>query len=183
MTLVFGHFLLHDMNMTTDAMTQIKKQSFPLSSGQEKNMLPVRLGKDEMNMVEWPFAVLAAVPESTAVLEYGDVITGRDGKPLKRTWTVRAGSGLSLPVAGDEVVYIALMELAREKDFVSPTVHFSRYELCRRLHWPISGKSYGRIQDALNRLASVTIIAQNAFWDNRGKVYANVAFHPKEGSV
>jgi hypothetical protein len=166
------------MNMTHAAMTQINKQSSARpSGGEDKNMLPVRIGKDEMNMVEWPFAVLAAVPESTAVLEYGDVITGRDGKPLKRTWTVRAGSGLSLPVAGDEVVYIALMELAREKDFISPTVHFSRYELCRRLGWPISGKSYGRIQDALNRLAAVTIIAQNAFWDNRGKVYANVAFH------
>lgn len=159
-------------------MRQMNKQSFSALSGDEdKAMLPVRIGKDEMNMVEWPFAVLAAVPESTAVLEFGDIITGRDGKPLKRTWTVRAGSGLSLPIAGDEVVYIALMELAREKDFISPTVHFSRYELCRRLGWPISGKSYGRIQDALNRLAAVTIIAQNAFWDNRGKVYANVAFH------
>ncbi len=140
-------------------------------------MLPVRLGKDEMNLVEWPFAVLAAVPETTSVLEFSDTMIGRDGKPLKRTWTVRAGTGLSLPVAGDEVVYVSLMELAREKDFVSPTVHFSRYELCHRLGWPISGKSYTRIQDALNRLASVTIIAQNAFWDNRGKVYANVAFH------
>ncbi len=140
-------------------------------------MLPVRLGKDEMNLVEWPFAVLAAVPEATSVLEFTDTIMGRDGKPLKRTWTVRAGTGLSLPVAGDEVVYVSLMELAREKDFVSPTVHFSRYELCHRLGWPVSGKSYTRIQDALNRLASVTIIAQNAFWDNRGKVYANVAFH------
>lgn len=137
----------------------------------------MRLGKDEMNLVEWPFAVLAAVPEATSVLEFSDTIMGRDGKLLKRTWTVRAGTGLSLPVAGDEVVYIALMELAREKDFISPTVHFSRYELCHRLGWPISGKSYTRIQDALNRLASVTIIAQNAFWDNRGKMYANVAFH------
>lgn len=143
----------------------------------DKGMLPVRIGKDEMNMVEWPFAVLATVPESTSVLEFGDTIIGRDGKPLRRTWSVHAGSGLSLPIAGDEVVYVTLMELARENDFVSPTVHFSRYELCRRLGWPISGKSYLRIQDALNRLAAVTIIAQNAFWDNRGKTYANVAFH------
>lgn len=162
------------MNMTKSLMRLGNKQS---SSPEERNLTPVRLGKDEMNMVEWPFAVLATVPESTNVLEYGDTIIGRDGKPLRRTWTVRAGSGFSLPVAGDESVYVTLMELARENDFNSPTVHFSRYDLCRRLGWPVSGKSYGRIQDALNRLASVTIVAQNAFWDNRGKTYANVAFH------
>jgi hypothetical protein len=173
--LIFEAFGHHDMTMTSSAMIQNNKQYSPGVVG--KGMLPVRLGKDEMNMVEWPFAVLATVPENTTVLEYGDTIVGRDGKPLRRTWTVHAGTGLSLPIAGDEVVYVALMELAREKDFVSPTVHFSRYELCRRLGWPISGKSYGRIQDALNRLAAVTIIAQNAFWDNRGKTYANVAFH------
>jgi hypothetical protein len=120
---------------------------------------------------------MAAVPESTTVLGFGDTILGRDGNPLKRTWAVHAGSGLSLPIAGDEVDYVTLMELARENDFVSPTIHFSRYELCRRLGWPISGKSYTRIQDALNRLAAVTIIAQNAFWVSRGKMYANAAFH------
>lgn len=164
------------MNMTSPAIRQYNILSSRLAP-ENKGMLPVRLGKDEMNMVEWPFAVLATVPESTSVLEFGDTIIGRDGKPLRRTWAVHAGSGLSLPIAGDEVVYVTLMELARENDFVSPTVHFSRYDLCRRLGWPISGKSYTRIQDALNRLAAVTIIAQNAFWDNRGKMYANVAFH------
>lgn len=44
------------------------------------------------------------------------------------------------------------------------------------LQWPVNGTSYRRLEDSLDRLAGVRIIAKNAFWDNQRKSYVSCNF-------
>lgn len=136
-----------------------------------------RSGKDEMNLAVFPIAALSVrVPKNVKALKFQDTIQGEGGKMVKRTWTVQGGGECGLPTAGDEDVYVALMELTRQQGFMDRKVSFSRYELARRLGWSPCGKTYSRIEQALIRLANVNIHASNAFWDNAKRSYVTVSF-------
>jgi plasmid replication initiation protein len=136
-----------------------------------------RSGKDEMNLAVFPIAALSVrVPKNVKALKFQDTIHGENGKLVKRAWTVQGGSDCGLPTAGDEDVYVALMELTRQQGFADRKVTFSRYELARRLGWSPCGKTYSRIEQALLRLANVNIHASNAFWDNAKRSYVTVSF-------
>jgi hypothetical protein len=136
-----------------------------------------RQGKDEMNLAVFPIAALSVrVPKNVKALKFQDTIQGEGGKLVKRSWTVQGGNDCGLPTAGDEDVYVALMELTRQQGFSDRRVNFSRYELARRLGWSPCGKTYRRIEQALLRLANVHIHASNAFWDNAKRSYVTVGF-------
>lgn len=136
-----------------------------------------RSGKDEMNLAVFPIAALSVrVPKNVKALKFQDTIQGESGKMVKRTWTVQGGSECGLPTAGDEDVYVALMELTRQQGFADRKVTFSRYELAKRLGWSPCGKTYSRIEQALMRLTNVNIHASNAFWDNAKRSYVTVSF-------
>lgn len=136
-----------------------------------------RSGKDEMNLAVFPIAALSVrVPKNVKALKFQDTIQGESGKMVKRSWTVQGGSDCGLPTAGDEDVYVALMELTRQQGFSDRRVNFSRYELAKRLGWSPCGKTYSRIEQALIRLANVNIHASNAFWDNAKRSYVTVSF-------
>ena len=151
------------------------KKSRPQSLGTRKQR--GRSGKDEMNLAVFPIAALSVrVPKDVKALKFQDSIQGDGGKIVKRTWTVQGGSDCGLPTAGDEDVYVALMELTRKLGFSDRKVNFSRYELAKRLGWSPCGKTYSRIEQALLRLANVNIHASNAFWDNAKRSYVTVSF-------
>ncbi len=137
----------------------------------------VRMGRDEMNLAEFPFAVLAKTsPTDTNTLEFVDVIRDASGRTITRHWTVTASEKYGLPTATDEEVYIALMEVTKEHGFRSRTVPITRYDLIRRMGWKPDGRSYKRLELSLDRLKGVTIKAENAFWDNEAKRYITIAF-------
>jgi len=137
-----------------------------------------RSGRDEMNLAEFPFALLSdRVPAETTVLQVGDVVTDAQGRSVTRTWTVAGSEKHGLPVAGDEEVYVALMEVTREQGFESRRVPITRGDLVARMGWHHDGRSYQRIERALDRLMGVTIKAENAFWDNSRRGYVTVSFH------
>jgi plasmid replication initiation protein len=136
-----------------------------------------RSGKDEMNLAVFPIAALSVrVPKNVKALKFQDTIQGEGGKMVKRQWTVQGGGECGLPTAGDEDVYVALMELTRQQGFTDRKVTFSRYELAKRLGWSPCGKTYSRLEQALIRLANVNIHASNAFWDNAKRSYVTVSF-------
>jgi plasmid replication initiation protein len=136
-----------------------------------------RSGKDEMNLAVFPIAALSVrVPKNVKALKFQDTIHGDGGKIVKRMWTVQGGGECGLPTAGDEDVYVALMELTRQQGFADRKVTFSRYELAKRLGWSPCGKTYIRLEQALIRLANVNIHASNAFWDNAKRSYVTVSF-------
>ncbi|HEY3398412.1 MAG TPA: replication initiator protein A [Armatimonadota bacterium] len=137
-----------------------------------------RLGGDEMNLAEFPFALLAdrQSPGLTS-LEFSDTIRGPGGEAVTRVWTVTGAEEFGLPVASDEEVYIALMEVTREQGFATRSIHVTRYDLINRLGWPDKGQSYRRLRGAFDRLLGVTITAQRAFWDRRQQRYVDLGFH------
>jgi len=150
--------------------------------GGEGREFEVRVGRDEMNLAEFPFTVLThRVPKDVSTIKFQDVISGKDGKAVVREWTITGSDGYGLPVAGDEEVYVALMEITQEHGFRSPKIPITRYDLLRRMGWPRDGHAYRRVQDALNRLMGVSIVANNSFWDNEAKRYVDEGFHILEG--
>lgn len=144
----------------------------------EKEIVTIGEGRDEMNLAEFPIALLdSRQKEGIKTIRFQDTIIGDKGGTVTRKWIITGSDEFGLPVEGDEQVYIALMEISKEKNFSSQIVNFTRYELCKKMKWEIDGKSYKRIEAALNRLFSVNIIAENAFWDNENKAYTTEAFH------
>lgn len=138
---------------------------------------PLRLGKDEMNLIEHPFAALWQKEPGNSVIFYD--WTARHpitGQSLPASWMVAGHTKHGLPTANDERVYLVLMELTREAGFTQ-TVHFSRYDVLNRLGWGDKQQSYQMLEAALNRLQGVTVNANNAFWNPKSKTYLNTAFN------
>jgi len=129
-----------------------------------------RVGKDELNLAEFPFALLHTRPPKNAPLK----LEFKDGE---KSWAVEGSPTYGLPMATDITVYIILMELTREQNYPSQ-VEFTRYDLIRRLGWGDSGRSYERLTLSLDRLVGVTIRTRNAFYDARVRRWERQkAFH------
>lgn len=161
---------------------QLSMSSEPAHDDYGEGGLEVRIGRDEMNLAEFPFTVLShRVPRGVNSIKFTDMISGKDGKTVVRTWLITGSDAYGLPVAGDEELYVALMEVTQEYGYNSPKVPVTRYELLTRMGWARDGHSYKRIQEALNRLMGVSIVANNSFWDNEAKRYVDEGFHILEG--
>jgi hypothetical protein len=128
-------------------------------------------GRDEMNLAEFPMALLShRAPPGQRTLQHSKTIRGPDGKPLEQRWTITASDAYGLPVAGDEELFLALLDVSHRQGFPE-VVTFSRYELIQRMNRKPTGENYRRILDGLRRLSSVSFFAQNAFFDNARKTY------------
>ena len=88
-----------------------------------------RVGRDEMNLAEFPIALLTNnSSKSLKTLTF----EGKHGK-----LTVTGSDAYGLPTAPDSDVIVALLHLTKTRnDFTDPTVLFSRYEILRLLAWP-----------------------------------------------
>ena len=136
------------------------------------------VGKDILPLVEFPLALLSPwkrQPKKT--IEFLDRTTTEDGRVLTRRWVVMGSEELGLPVATDEDVFVALLEVAREQGFSSRDVFFTQSDLIRRMGWPHKGDSMERLKKALTRLMSTTIICENVIWDKDKQEYLDTAFH------
>ncbi len=141
--------------------------------GRGKTRETGRIGRDELNLTEFPFALLASRAPKNAPL----VMEFRDGE---KEWTVTGDPRYGLPTSGDVEIYVVLMELTREQNF-PVCVFFSRHEVIRRLGWDPGGQSYDRLQLGLDRLVGVTIRTSNAFWDAQQRGWLRrQAFHVLE---
>jgi len=150
----------------------------PHSEAEGVDVVPARVGRDEMNLAEFPFALLSdRAPKDLNTIKFEDAVEGKDGKVVRRAWTVTGGESFGLPLAADEEVYVALMEVSKEQGFDQRTIYITRYDLIKRLGWPDKGDSYRRLRAALDRLLGVTVKAERAFWDKEKQRYVDVGFH------
>jgi len=125
---------------------------------EENPTLPERrIGRDELNLTEFPFAMVASRPgkEVTYRMEF------RDGD---KEWIVEGSPTYGLPTASDVEVYVVLMELTRQQNFPMQ-VTFTRHDVLKRLGWDPNGHCYERFVRSLDRLVAVTIRSKNAFYD------------------
>ena len=129
-----------------------------------------RVGRDEMNLCEFPIAALAdRIPPGIKTMVFED----RHGK-----LTVSGSDDYGLPTAADSDVIVGLIQLTKMRnDFTNPTVTFTRYELLRLLGWPDRGHYYQRLGESLHCWVGVTLRYNGCWWDNKRKRRVSASFH------
>jgi len=128
------------------------------------------LSRDEMNLVEFPISVLSKRTDSTIkTLEFTDFVTSKNGDSIERKWIITGADKFGLPTSSDDEVLLGLLKLSVDKGFSERKIYFTRYELLRVLKWSTEGRSYARLQKALDRLSGVRIKTINGFFDNESK--------------
>jgi hypothetical protein len=129
------------------------------------------LGRDEMNLVEFPITLLTdRVPKNQREAVYQDEIYDeRTGRTLARKLTISAGT-YGLTTAADDEIILALIQITKSNNnYNSRKVEFSRLGLINMLGWPNTGQSYDRIEQSLDRWMSVSLKYENAWRDNKAK--------------
>lgn len=151
----------------------------PLSicTGQTPTATNNKLSRDEMNLAEFPLTVLSKRADpSVKTLEFSDYVKGRNGEVVNRQWIITGADKFGLPTSSDDEVLLGLLKLTADDGVQSRKIHFTRYELLRVLRWTTEGRSYSRLQNALDRLSGVRIKATNAFYDNETKLHSTRNF-------
>jgi hypothetical protein len=121
-----------------------------------------RIGKDEMNLVEFPWFTMWKHESSETVIHEEWVVDNADGRPMQCSWRVTGDPELGLPNANALRLFLVLLELSREAGWPQ-TVQFTHYELLKRLGWARSKTYYKMLEDAFTRLKTVTINADNCW--------------------
>ena len=136
-----------------------------------------RISRDEMNLAEFPLAVLSTrVNPKLKTLEFSDNIRDKNGKAVTRNWVITGADKFGLPTSSDDEVLLGLLKLTVDEGFTTQKVYFTRYELLKILRWSTEGRSYTRLQNAFDRLTGVRVKATNAFFDNQNKKHSTKNF-------
>ena len=139
----------------------------------------LRIGKDEMNLAEFPMTSLSDRPvKGETSLKFEDqIFDERKKKIVVRRRIIEGSKEYGLPTATDDSVMLALIQLTKLKNgFTAREVHFTRHELIDLLGWPNKGQSYERVAQSLHRVAGVTYHFENSWWDNRRKAWTTKIF-------
>ena len=165
-------------------MKPATETSNPIELVPEDQVDIIRLGKDEMNLAEFPIALLSdRVPKGKQSIQYEDqIFDEKSGKRITRKLTIKAPDeedGKSgLPTATDNDVILGLIQLTKiVNNFTCREVEFSRLDFIRLLGWPDSGDSYARLAKSLKCWLSVTLLYENAWRDNRKGMWLTKGFH------
>ncbi len=133
----------------------------------------VRVALDEFNLATFPISVLDKKAQSSREpLLFQDTILW-NGERVDRMWKVFPHPEKGFPGPIDDDVLMALLELTREQGGAKK-VFFSRYDLLKRLGWPINATYYSRLETSFRKLAAVRVEAINAFGDRTRKRFVNM---------
>ncbi len=141
--------MLAQETLPLDPTPEVRRPARPLR--------PSPTGREELNLAEFPFALLTRKGMK-------DVPLTREFHVGDRSWIVRGDPLYGLPTSTDAEVYVVLMQVTYEQGFPD-RVGFTRYDLIRRLGWDQHGESYHRLRLAFRRLYGVRITAINAFYN------------------
>ncbi len=126
---------------------------------------PERQGKDELNLVELPFA-LVGNRNSGQIKTIKKQWSGQDkfGKPKECYLTLTGSDDRGLPTFQAEMVALAAIELTFKKQLDAPVIHTTQYEMCQLLGWPYTSQYRKLLRDMLALLKGITI-ETNHFYD------------------
>jgi hypothetical protein len=141
-------------------------------SGSDERKRKHLMGKDEMNLAEFPFATLARRDQREAderhilTVQYRSV--GPDGQDKFHVWTAEGSPGVGLPNEFGERVLVALLAITAQQDFCARKITFSVYQILKIMRLGTRKSDYQQVEKALKQLKGVTIFTEDAFW-NHGK--------------
>ena len=167
------------IHQTEEFLRRVDEDDIPVSVSSDGHALtnPVKLSRDEMNLAEFPLTVLSKRADpSIKTLEFTDYVKGKNGDVVQRQWIITGADKFGLPTSSDDEVLLGLLKLTADQGLQTRKVHFTRYELLKILRWTTEGRSYTRLQNALDRLSGVRIKATNAFYDNEAKAHSTRNF-------
>jgi hypothetical protein len=137
-------------------------------------------GKDEMNLAEFPIALLSQrAPRGQKTIEFEDrFYDDGAGKVITRRVTITGSDKYGLPTAKDDEVVLGLIQLTKViNGFTSRTVNFCRSDLIKLLGWPDTGQSYRRLARSFDCLTFAGLSYENAWWDHTHKSWVSEKFH------
>jgi hypothetical protein len=132
----------------------------------------------DFDLAEFPlfrFSKDPAARLSSRPLAYADVIRGRDGRPVERSWSVYPGRlGYGGPTA--HVLLFDLLQLYAEQGAEGSQIQFGtlRSLFLRRGERNPSKRDYERMRRDFAVLRGYEFVCKNAFWDARRRAYADM---------
>lgn len=132
-------------------------------------------GRDEMNLVEFPFGPISSTAVKTWEVEH-QVWDKRLKREVTRRLIITGADKWGLPRPIDEQVLVGLQMLTYESGYQSQRVEFTRYQLCKRIGWEPDGRSYARIEESLDRMKATTLKFKDAWYDNSEKEHKSRTF-------
>lgn len=138
------------------------------------NVVPL-YGRDEMNLVEFPFGPISATTAKTLEIEH-DVWDPQLRRAVTRRMIIAGSEKWGLPRPIDDHVFLGLKTLTLDSGYTSQIVEFTRYHLCRILRWEPDGRAYARLEESLDRMKATTLKFKDAWYDNAEKQYKSKAF-------
>ena len=118
---------------------------------------------------------LAAARSDREPIRYADTITGRDGKPVARSWTVHPGA-FGFGGQSTQVLLFDLFQLYAEQGACGSQIQFGtlRSLFLRRGHRNPSKRDYDRLRRDFDILRGYDIHCVNAFWDSGRQSYIDM---------
>ena len=134
-------------------------------------------GRYDFDLAEFPLFRLnkLAARSGREPLRYSDTITGRDGKPVARSWAVHPGpAGFGGP--STQVLLFDLLQLYAEQGACGSHIQFGtlRSLFLRRGHRNPSKRDYDRLRRDMDILRGYDLHCQNAFWDSARRCYVDM---------
>ena len=135
-------------------------------------------GRYDFDLAEFPLFrlnKLAAGRTGRDPLLYEDTISGRDGKPVARSWAVYPGPA-GFGGQSTQVLLFDLLQLYTEQGARGSQIQFGtlRSILTRRGDRNPSGRDYDRLRRDFDVLRGYDIHCKNAFWDSKRQSYADM---------
>lgn len=149
----------------------------------EKTMVQTKeekvVGRDELNLAEFPLNLLSDRADSTKKqLEFSDKIMDESsGQLVTRTITITANDKYGLPTASDADVLVALIHHTNIKNnFSHRRVPFSKYELLKIMGQPDQSHYYKRLGQSMRRWKATTLEFDKSWRDKAGQRWTTQCF-------
>ena len=125
-----------------------------------------RQGKDELNIVELPFALISN-RNAKQIKTLKKQWTGQDrvGKSKQCYQTITGSDNRGLPTFQAEMVAIAAMELTFKKPLDASVVNTTQYEMCQLLGWPYTNR-YRKLLRSMFALLTGLTVETNHFYNS-----------------
>ena len=135
---------------------------------EEQAVIPAPTGHDHASLALFPFTVTSQDSDRQSPRSFSYQMPV-DGK-IRRVSVELSTSADSLPVPGDQLVFLGLLQLSLDQGEIEHRLDFERKELFKRIAWD-HGDAYDRLRDALQRLTTLTITTRSEMIARDGRSY------------
>ena len=150
-------------------MAQTQEKQF------DSKVIPL-FGKDEMNLIEFPFGPIRSTGVKTLEVEH-QVFDRTLKRGVTRRMIITGSDAFGLPRPIDDQVLVGMKTLTHEAAYAGRKVEFSRYHLCKIIGWEPDGRSYQRLEESFDRIAGTTLKFKDAWWDKGEREWKSKTFH------